>query len=115
MPYRPARPCKVRTCPGVTTDPSGYCAKHEGMKQPAAKPRDSARQKFEAGRAWRGIRSCYLSHHPLCYDCLAQGLLKESKEVHHKDGNHEHNEDENLMALCKQCHSRRTAHDHRRS
>jgi 5-methylcytosine-specific restriction protein A len=112
MPYRPARPCKVPSCPGLTLDPSGYCPKHEGMKRPSEATRSNeSRQRFETGRAWRGIRKCYLSHNPLCFDCMAQGIVRQAEEVHHIDNDHTNNLDSNLMALCIRCHSRRTAND----
>jgi 5-methylcytosine-specific restriction protein A len=108
MPYRASRPCRVPSCAGLTLDPSGYCPKHIGLKKADYKPRNSARQRFEEGRTWQGIRRCYLSHNPLCHDCMAQGILKQAEEVHHIDNDHTHNLDSNLMALCKRCHAKRT-------
>ena len=109
MPYRPARPCRVPACPGLTLDPSGYCPKHEGMKVPTDYVRtNKARARFESGGAWRGIRRYHLSHNPLCVDCEAQGIVRQAEQVHHIDGCHEHNDEANLMSLCAVCHSKRT-------
>lgn len=47
---------------------------------------------------------------PLCLDCAAQGLTTAATEVHHiiakRDGGTD--SEDNLMALCKSCHSKRT-------
>jgi 5-methylcytosine-specific restriction protein A len=59
------------------------------------------------GRAWRHIRAAYIAAHPLCEECQRAGRLTPAQEVHHilplsQGGDHR---PENLMALCKPCHS----------
>jgi len=59
---------------------------------------------------WRDVRAAYLASHPLCVDCLKRGRPVAATEVHHivrlsKGGDHGEN---NLIALCHGCHSRRT-------
>ena len=54
------------------------------------------------------IREKYVSLHPFCELCYEKGVLVETEEVHHKKklsdgGTHDK---ENLIALCKSCHSR---------
>jgi 5-methylcytosine-specific restriction protein A len=118
MPHRPARPCKVPSCPGLTLDSSGYCPKHIGLIKADYTPRTGeagAKQRFETGRAWKGIRRCYLSHNPLCHDCLEGGRVQQAEEVHHIDNDHGNNLDSNLMALCSRCHSKRTRNDARQA
>ncbi|WP_242847225.1 HNH endonuclease [Desulfosporosinus acididurans] len=55
----------------------------------------------------------YLREHPLCEDCLEQDALTPSREVHHKKKVRDFPElrlvKSNLRALCKSCHSTRTA------
>ncbi len=59
-------------------------------------------------RAWERFRRWYLNAHPVCEDCdrLAQ-------EVHHVvklvEAPERRLDPTNVMALCKRCHSRRTA------
>ena len=57
MPYKPARPCKVPSCPGLTHDQSGYCDNHAALR-PAARARDyrpsAAQRGYDVG--WRKIR-----------------------------------------------------------
>jgi 5-methylcytosine-specific restriction protein A len=63
------------------------------------------------GRAWKKIRARFLSKHPLCEQCKKAGRLTPAEEVHHilplADGGT--NDESNLMALCKSCHSKITA------
>ena len=55
----------------------------------------------------------YLSEHPLCMDCMEAGKVEAAAEVHHMRKAQAHHElrldADNLMALCKVCHSARTA------
>ena len=63
--------------------------------------------------AWRVIRIQHLQNHPLCFDCLKNGRYTPSEEVHHiiklRDRPDLRDDPNNLMSLCKSCHSRRTA------
>lgn len=60
------------------------------------------------GKDWRKIRKTFIDEHPFCENCLKKGLIVQSSMVHHikpvRDGGT--NAEENLMALCKSCHSR---------
>lgn len=63
------------------------------------------------GRQWKKIRDRYIKLHPMCEQCKRDGKLTEAQEVHHivplsKGGTHD---EENLMALCTNCHSTITA------
>ena len=65
------------------------------------------------GRAWKRIRDSYVAAHPLCEKCLKAGVAVAAEEVHHKvplskGGTHDRN---NLIALCKSCHSKIHASD----
>ena len=60
------------------------------------------------GRAWKRIRDKYASEHPFCELCFERGIIVETQEIHHKKplsegGTHDR---ENLIALCKSCHSK---------
>ena len=60
---------------------------------------------------WEKIRKLFLMKNPLCADCLNKGWVTPANEVHHvkalrNGGTHDSN---NLMSLCKSCHSKRTA------
>ena len=110
MPKKPKRPCSFPGCPNLTSD--RFCEEHqkEEDKRYERYGRDkTAKRKY--GRAWKRIRDRYIKAHPLCEECLKEGRYTKAEEVHHiKPLSHggDHRED-NLMALCKPCHSRITA------
>lgn len=61
---------------------------------------------------WRRLRMAFLADNPLCFDCFPHRFTV-ATEVHHvrkvADAPELRLEPENLMALCKACHSVRTA------
>ena len=78
---------------------------------PASRVRGSAASRgYDAD--WEHCRAAYLLAFPLCADCQAYGRVTAAREVHHllalRDGG-ERLDWDNLMALCKRCHSKRTA------
>lgn len=112
MPRRPKTPCRWPGCPALTDD--RYCEAH-------SKEVDRNYRRYERdpeinkryGSAWRKIRAQYVAKHPLCEQCEAEGRLTPVAEVHHirplaHGGTHD---EDNLMSLCKPCHSRQTALD----
>lgn len=112
MPRRPRRPCSYPGCPNLTE--GRYCTVHQ--KQVTAHynryERDPA-SKRRYGRAWRRIRDGFIAVHPLCERCKRLGKLTPAEEVHHihplsRGGTHD---PDNLMALCKSCHSEITARE----
>lgn len=107
MPKKPKRPCSHPGCPNLTD--GRFCEEHEKLAnenyEKYGRNKDSKRR---YGRAWKRIRDKYVSQHPFCDVCYANGILVETEEVHHKKplsegGTHER---DNLIALCKSCHSR---------
>ena len=83
MPYKPARPCRYRYCPALTTDRSGYCSEHLRL---ARQQQDSARgTAAERGYGWRWAEysRLYRKEHPLCVECEKQGQLTFSEHTDH--------------------------------
>ena len=107
MPRKPKHPCSYPGCPELTD--KRYCESHEKMmNQNYEKYNRSKSNKRRYGRAWKRIRDKYVSMHPFCEICYEKGILVETEEVHHKKplsegGTHDR---DNLIALCKSCHSR---------
>lgn len=106
MPRRPKRPCSYPGCPNLTD--GRFCKAHqkEENKRYERYERDPA-IKRRYGRAWKRIRDSYAASHPLCEECLKNGIYVPTEEIHHKlplsqGGNHDR---DNLIALCKSCHA----------
>lgn len=111
MPRKSKRPCRQRGCPNLTDSSSGYCPQHEkAQAQHYDRYHRSPEHSKRYGYRWRKIRARFLSSHPLCEQCKLQGKYTTATEVHHvqplADGGT--NDEKNLMALCKACHSRIT-------
>lgn len=107
MPSKAKRFCKMPGCNELVE--SGYCDKHK-QNNTERDTRESASRRGYDG-FWRKIRVRHLSEHPFCFMCQKQGKIKTANEVHHikplSDGGT--NSDNNLMSLCKTCHSRITS------
>ena len=107
MPRKPKRPCSHPGCPKLTD--GRFCEEHqkEESKRYEKYDRDPAvRRRY--GRVWKRIRDSYVKFHPFCERCLDKGELVPVEEVHHikplaEGGTHER---DNLISLCKSCHSR---------
>ena len=119
MPSRALRICKDRDCNRLTNDRSGYCPEHihlvEELKKERWHRQDAVRgSSRDRGydSQWVKVRKVFLQRNPLCFDCLGQGKFKSANEVHHVKKVSDHPElrlvSENLMGLCKSCHSKRT-------
>ena len=107
MPVKPKKPCAYPGCPNLTYD--RYCEKHKQMENKRYEKYDRDPEVYKRyDRKWRKIRKSYLSVNPLCEQCLKEGKYVRAVEVHHKlllskGGTHDK---DNLMALCKSCHSK---------
>ncbi len=112
MPYKPKRPCSHPGCPKLVE--GRFCEEHAKLESKRYEKYDRDPQKAKRyGRRWKRIRDRYIAAHPLCDECEMQGVVKAAEEVHHikplaQGGT---NDQENLRALCKSCHSRITARE----
>ena len=114
MPYKPKKRCAYPGCPNLTHD--RYCQEHASIANREYNKRrlDHDPDFYKRyGHRWHEIRDLYISKHPLCEKCKDAGRLVPAEEVHHilpliEGGN---NSDENLMSLCKSCHSSITLSD----
>ena len=110
MPKKPKKPCRYPGCAALTD--FSYCPGHQKlMDRQYNRYGRTAEQKRRYNGAWPKIRSRFLSAHPLCEICRKEGRATPAAEVHHilplaEGGTHD---PDNLMALCKSCHSRITA------
>ena len=110
MPYKPKRPCSYPGCPKLTDN--RFCEEHikaESQRYEQFKRDPESKKRY--GSRWKKIRDAYLAAHPLCERCKNYDRLTPATEVHHiipltGGGSHNYN---NLLALCKSCHSQITA------
>ena len=116
MPRKAKRPCRFKNCPALTDSASGYCQEHEKptlqeqrriYNQFGRTPEAKKRYNYQ----WRKLRAFFIARNPFCEMCKRQGKFTAATEVHHikplADGGT--NDFENLMPLCKSCHSKITA------
>jgi 5-methylcytosine-specific restriction enzyme A len=98
-------PCRYRGCRALTTE--RYCEEHRGRGD---KRESAGRRGYN--RAWQQARLSYLSSHPLCVACEAEGRVRAAVVVDHvvpHRGNAELFWDEsNWQALCKWHHDQKT-------
>ena len=108
VPRKPKKPCAYSGCPNLSEDK--YCDEHKHLSLQDNIDYNRYRRDPESnrryGRAWKRIRDRYVSTHPLCEKCKAEGRLTPVEEVHHilplnQGGS---NKTENLMSLCHSCH-----------
>lgn len=111
MPTAAPKPCGHIGCRAMAVA-GGRCHKHAGEIKQRDRDRGSA-AKRGYGHKWRIARDQYLSANPLCVECKRLDLLTASTEVDHVIP---HRGDlglfwrrSNWQALCKPCHSRKTA------
>lgn len=77
---------------------------------------------FYSNAAWRRLRAAFLATHPICKHCHEKNIITPATEIDHihpvnpydpydtKNGNYgEPLDPANLQALCKSCHTRKTA------
>jgi len=113
MPYAPKRPCTYPGCATLTD--AGRCDLHrrQEMREYNRQRGGSTAQGY--GARWQRARAAYLQRHPLCVICRAVGRIVAATEVDHKiphRGAPKLMWDEgNWQALCKLCHSRKTARE----
>lgn len=83
-------------------------------KKPTYRKKTTNVSKLYNSQKWVKLRAAYILEHPLCEDCLENGIIKPVEEVHHirpiltgKDELEQaylaYNAD-NLRSLCKECH-----------
>lgn len=116
--------CCERGCDDLAEPGHNRCADHlgpwlqsEAARKQAAKQGKAARAgiEFYQTRRWREGSKAFLDRHPLCADCGELGQVVPASEVDHITP---HRGDARLMwdrsnwqALCKPCHSRKTARE----
>lgn len=100
MPVAALHPCAEAGCPELLERGTARCPKHDLRRQRGS----STQQGY--GQNWRRMRAAFLAANPWCGECGAP-----STEADHKTPRSQGGSDDwdNLQAMCKSCHSRKTA------
>jgi len=112
MPRKPTSPCGYPGCSALTDQ--RYCPEHQKrMSSHYNRYERDPVSKKRYGYQWQKVRARFLAAHPLCAECMARGRATPASEVHHilplsRGGT---NDEANLAALCKPCHSAISARD----
>lgn len=80
--------------------------------------RHKERQAVYQSRMWKEVRLYMVQKYPLCQDCLKEGRITATEEVHHirspfvkgltdEEKYRRAYDESNLVCLCKECHWRR--------
>jgi len=120
MPVAAARPCRHAGCGALVRDGSGYCGAHQADKQAGkfGDERRGTRQERGYGREWEETRKRILKRDKgLCQPCLRNGRPRPAKQVDHRIPKFEGgaDDDDNLQAICVECHKAKTAEEARRA
>ena len=113
MPTAPKSPCAHPGCPKLTELGVAFCGAHRGQRRRIYDRQRGSAAKRLYGRAWQRARAAFLNRHPLCVVCASEDRTTAATEVDHIKP---HGGDlilfwdrENWQALCKSCHSSKTA------
>ena len=114
--------CSHPGCPEITKE--RFCHKHKGYEKAVQKDYESRREHdpFYNSPQWRKARKMHLARHPLCQDCLDEGIITASKPgspliVDHveeiKDGGRRL-DPKNFRTRCQEHHNRKTGETRKR-
>ena len=108
MPFRPKHPCAHPGCPELVESRQKYCEVHKPL-HPEENRSASSRG---YGRAWQKASKQFLSAHPLCVMCAAEGRYVKATVVDHILPHRGDSilfwDRSNWQGLCKRCHDRKT-------
>lgn len=80
--------------------------------------RNKERQKLYQSKRWKDLREYMVQKYPLCQDCLKEGRITPTSEIHHikspfviglteEEKARRAYDENNLVALCRDCHIKR--------
>lgn len=111
MAWAPKRQCAHPGCNELVN--RGRCTKHERQQRQELDAKRGTAASRGYGNKWQRLRKQYLREHPLCVRCHRIGRLIPATVVDHITP---HSGDmrlfwdvNNLQALCKPCHDKKTA------
>ena len=106
---KPQRPCLYPGCPELVS--SGRCDKHKVDHRECDRHRGNSTERGYGAR-WQRYRLQFLMRHPLCVECMSDGIVRPATVVDHIQ---DHKGDQELFwnqgnhqSLCKRHHDRKT-------
>lgn len=80
--------------------------------------RNKERQALYQSKRWKDLREYMVQKYPLCQDCLKEGRITPTSEIHHikspfviglteEEKARRAYDENNLVALCRDCHIKR--------
>lgn len=98
------KPWEKRPSKGFKRDGSTF--------RPFAGARSSGDSRY-GSKHWRSMRVRILEAYPVCPVCMDGGRMTASAEVDHIEPHIQHDfyDEDNLWALCKSCHAKKSAHE----
>jgi len=116
MPIKPPKPCPVPGCGRLIPAGTSRCREHASkIHQAVNQKRPSYYREYGTAR-WKKLRAWVLLDSPLCAECNRRGETVPATVVDHRTpvaAGGAMYEIENLQALCKPCHARKTGEERR--
>ena len=86
-------------------------------KKERTSDKSNLRKKLYSDRLYQKVRKLYFMEHPLCEECLKEGLTVQARDVHHKQSPFNDNlsmverysllrNPSNFISLCRDCHQK---------
>ena len=113
MPSLPKHQCRKSGCPALLDhSEGGFCAAHRKAKYQAQDAHRGTPAERGYDSDWVKVRNLKRQRNPLCEQCWKDGQITPMAEVHHTvpiaTDRSKRLDMDNLMSLCKVCHSRIT-------
>ena len=111
MPQKPKISCNHPGCPNLVPVGTKYCDLHRTLHPEEVRSASSRGY----GKRWQQVRKRYLEVHPLCAECMKQGLYVKASDVDHiiphRGDSDLFWDQSNWQPLCHRHHSMKTARE----
>ena len=119
---KPQKQCNKPSCKVLIDYDKKYCVNHEKVQasnQRLDRKRNEGKYfQFYQSRTWRKASYLYRLNHPVCEDCLQEGVIKKADVVDHiveiKDQWDRRLDETNFRSLCHAHHNSKTASERQR-
>lgn len=118
----PKKQCNHPPCKVLVDYNQKYCEKHKAkqtsIKREERKQSEGKYFQFYQSRTWRKASYLYRLNHPVCEDCLEEGLIRKADVVDHKielkDDWSKRLDESNFRSLCHTHHNIKTTREKRK-